>query len=485
MAFFGYNTVLTLGRTRFLSHLIHPACVPYFPSIAFHHLPDSHLNKTIMKNYGSKTFYLSHSGYKVPHVRTRIIQKLHTSTCWLQEVPGKHQLAQTSKKPQVSSLEPTKETGMKTKEAKRSLRQKIVDELKYYYNGFSLLWIDTKNAARMVWNLLHGQVLTRRERRRLLRTCADIFRLVPFMVFIFVPFMEFLLPVFLKLFPEMLPSTFESESKKEEKQKKTLAAKLEVAKFLQETITEMAWRNRAKLGDASTQFSSYIKQVQTGHKPSTAEIVRFSKLFEDQLTLEHLDRSQLVALCKLLELQSFGTNNLLRFQLLLQLKSIKTDDEAIAREGVNTLSVSELQAACRARGMRSLGLTEKQLRQALTEWQHLHLKENVPPSLLLLSRTFYLLDVKPKPVEIPLPRQTTDIPLESLTPPAPKENLVDGSPQPKGSKDEELRQVPPVTSPPITSSVTISLPKESIASAKQAAAAQKTVQNSKADSKGT
>ena len=65
----------------------------------------------------------------------------------------------------------------------------------------------------------------------------------------------------------------------------------------------------------------------TGHKPSTKEIVQFSKLFEDQLTLEHLDRPQLVALCKLLELQSFGTNNLLRFQLLMRLKSIKADDE--------------------------------------------------------------------------------------------------------------------------------------------------------------
>lgn len=231
-----------------------------------------------------------------------------------------------------------KEAGVTIKEGKRSYRQIIMDELKYYYNGFYLLWIDTKVAARMVWRLLHGQVLTRRERRRLLRTCADFFRLVPFMVFIIVPFMEFLLPVFLKLFPEMLPSTFESESKKEEKQRKKMAAKLELAKFLQETITEMAKRNRAQLGDASTQFSSYVKQVQTGHKPSTKEIVQFSKLFEDQLTLEHLDRPQLVALCKLLELQSFGTNNLLRFQLLMRLKSIKADDEVCPEAGSGRMS---------------------------------------------------------------------------------------------------------------------------------------------------
>lgn len=49
---------------------------------------------------------------------------------------------------------------------------------------------------------------------QLLRTCADLFRLVPFLVFVIVPFMEFLLPVFLKLFPQMLPSTFETESKR-------------------------------------------------------------------------------------------------------------------------------------------------------------------------------------------------------------------------------------------------------------------------------
>uniref|UniRef100_A0A8C0N7L1 Leucine zipper and EF-hand containing transmembrane protein 2 n=3 Tax=Canis lupus TaxID=9612 RepID=A0A8C0N7L1_CANLF len=441
MAFYSYKTILSIARTRFPSYFVHPTSSSYSPSFAYLHLPDSHLSKTYMKNYVSKKYsYPNQSGNKVLYLRTRIIQKLHTSTCWLQEVPGKPQLDQTPKKPQVTSPQPSKGTGTKIKEEKRSYRQRIMDELKYYYNGFYLLWIDTKVAARMVWRLLHGQVLTRRERRR------------------------------------------------EEKQKKKMAAKLELAKFLQETITEMARRNRAKLGDASIQFSSYVKQVQTGHKPSTKEIVRFSKLFEDQLTLEHLDRPQLVALCKLLELQSFGTNNLLRFQLLMKLKSIKADDEVIAREGVSALSVSELQAACRARGMRSLGLTEEQLRQQLTEWQDLHLKENVPPSLLLLSRTFYLIDVKPKPIEIPLSGESpiTDTPVESPTSPESKETLVDLAPPLKGTQDEKFIQLPPVPSSSITPTP-ISLPKGPITSAKEAtlqAKSQKIMQNSKASSKG-
>ncbi|XP_063475758.1 mitochondrial proton/calcium exchanger protein isoform X4 [Symphalangus syndactylus] len=230
---------------------------------------------------------------------------------------------------------------------KKSLGQRVLDELKHYYHGFRLLWIDTKIAARMLWRILNGHTLTRRERRQFLRICADLFRLVPFLVFVVVPFMEFLLPVAVKLFPNMLPSTFETQS---------------------------------------------LKIRETGERPSNEEIMRFSKLFEDELTLDNLTRPQLVALCKLLELQSIGTNNFLRFQLTMRLRSIKADDKLIAEEGVDSLNVKELQAACRARGMRALGVTEDRLRGQLKQWLDLHLHQEIPTSLLILSRAMYLPD---------------------------------------------------------------------------------------------
>jgi len=49
---------------------------------------------------------------------------------------------------------------------------------------------------------------------QLVRTVSDLFRLVPFSVFIIVPFMELLLPLVIKLFPGMLPSTFQSATDK-------------------------------------------------------------------------------------------------------------------------------------------------------------------------------------------------------------------------------------------------------------------------------
>ncbi|XP_059779736.1 mitochondrial proton/calcium exchanger protein isoform X2 [Balaenoptera ricei] len=276
---------------------------------------------------------------------------------------------------------------------RKPLGQRVLDELKHYYHGFRLLWIDTKIAARMLWRILHGHSLTRRERRQFLRICADLFRLVPFLVFVVVPFMEFLLPVAVKLFPNMLPSTFETQSIKEERLKKQLRVKLELAKFLQDTIEEMALKNKAAKGNATKDFSVFFQKIrETGERPSNEEIMRFSKLFEDELTLDNLTRLQLVALCKLLELQSMGTNNFLRFQLTMRLRSIKADDKLIAEEGVDSLNVKELQAACRARGMRALGVTEDRLRDQLKQWLELHLHQEVPTSLLVLSRAMYLPD---------------------------------------------------------------------------------------------
>ncbi|KAM4616599.1 LETM1 domain-containing protein LETM2, mitochondrial [Polymixia lowei] len=480
MAVFSPQVLFAVTRSRGSYFLSKRHSCSTLPCKAYLHIaPPSYLPCLYPPRHSRSTYLHCSRAHASCRARSSTIlaRSLHSSSVWLQDTKQDSTKASPASPQDVPSgakrdpaapsppSTPTPASPAATAAAvppvqeravvRKSLYQKVVDELKHYYNGFRLLGIDTNIAGRMVWRLLHGQVLTRRERRRLMRTCADLFRLVPFMVFIIVPFMEFLLPVFLKLFPEMLPSTFETESKKEEKQKKGLAAKLELAKFLQETIAEMARRNKAKAltEDETQRFSTYVQKVRhTGEQPSTKDIVKFSKLFEDELTLEHLERPQLVALCKLLELQPIGTNNLLRFQLMMQLRTIKADDEMIATEGVAAMSVSELQAACRSRGMRSLGLTTDQLRQQMQQWLDLHLKENVPPSLLLLSRAMYLTDLKPKaPVIPPVPK------LEKATPPpventeaakvsAPADMLADPALVIKDRPVEELRDKAPVVS---------------------------------------
>lgn len=48
---------------------------------------------------------------------------------------------------------------------KKSLRQKIIDEALHYYHGFRLLFIDIRVSMRLVWRVLNGKSLTRREHK--------------------------------------------------------------------------------------------------------------------------------------------------------------------------------------------------------------------------------------------------------------------------------------------------------------------------------
>ncbi|PPR84831.1 hypothetical protein GOBAR_AA35883 [Gossypium barbadense] len=242
----------------------------------------------------------------------------------------------------------------------RHWKDEFKSTMQHYWLGTKLLWADIRISSRLLVKLASGKGLSRRERQQLTRTTADIFRLVPFAVFIIVPFMEFLLPVFLKLFPNMLPSTFQDKMKEQEALKRRLNARIEYAKFLQDTVKEMAKEiQNSRSGDVkktAEDLAEFMNKVRTGAGVSNDEILGFAKLFNDELTLDNISR-------------------------------IKNDDKMIQAEGVESLSEAELRQACRERGLLGL-LSVEEMRQQLCDWLDLSLNHSVPSSLLILSRAF-------------------------------------------------------------------------------------------------
>jgi LETM1 and EF-hand domain-containing protein 1, mitochondrial len=203
--------------------------------------------------------------------------------------------------------------------------------------------------------------------------------------------MELLLPLAIKFFPGMLPSTFQSSSDEDKKIKQNLKVKIEMAKFLQKTLDDMTVQHKDHRSEAAKEFSEFFHRVRTsGDLASNEEIIKFSKLFEDEITLDSLSRQQLLALCRVLEANTLGTTSLLRFQLRMKIRSLAADDKMIQKEGIDALNLEELQSACRARGMRAFGISEERLKIQLQEWINLSLNEKVPPSLLLLSRALMM-----------------------------------------------------------------------------------------------
>ncbi|KAI0668528.1 LETM1-domain-containing protein [Trametes maxima] len=272
--------------------------------------------------------------------------------------------------------------------------KKVKHEVQHYWHGSKLLAAEVRISSRLQWKLLHGESLTRRERRQLKRTTQDLLRLIPFAVFVIVPFMELLIPVVLKVFPNALPSTFEDKFAAEEKQRKLLRVRLEMAKFLQETLRESGLKANAHIV-GSEAFKEFFRKVRsTGESPSAQDVVNVARLFDDDLTLDNLSRPQLVSTCRYMGINAFGTDNFLRGNIRARLLQLRRDDEAIAREGIDELSTTELQAACQSRGIRTTGVSPARLREELATWIDLHLRQRVSGVLLVLARAFQF-DKKP------------------------------------------------------------------------------------------
>lgn len=85
-----------------------------------------------------------------------------------------------------------------------------------------------------------------------------------------------------------------------------------------------------------------------------------------------------------------GNDNFLRFQLRLKIRNLKEDDQRILWEGIDSLTKMELREACQERGMRSTGLSKEAYKRNLQQWLDLSVNKDVPVSLLIMSRTFFL-----------------------------------------------------------------------------------------------
>ncbi len=97
---------------------------------------------------------------------------------------------------------------------------------------------------------------------QLQRTVQDLGRLIPFLPFVIVPFAELLLPVALKLFPNMLPSTYEGQSSKDAKAKRLRSTRKEVSEFLRTTLKETGLPISAENAQRK-EFTEFYRKVRT------------------------------------------------------------------------------------------------------------------------------------------------------------------------------------------------------------------------------
>ncbi|KAI5847196.1 LETM1-like protein-domain-containing protein [Morchella snyderi] len=276
----------------------------------------------------------------------------------------------------------------KKEEKKTTMWQKVKHGVQHFWDGTKLLGAEIKISSNLALKMAAGYELSRRERRQLERTVKDLGRLVPFSVFIIVPAGELFLPIALKIFPNLLPSTYEDQKAKDLKSSKLRSTRKDVSNFLRTTMREGGIQLSAKTRQRE-EFAQFFQKIRSsGESPSHEDVIKVCKIFRDDLTLDNLSRAQLVGMCRYMNLNTFGTDAILRYNIRHRMRQIKRDDRAISYEGVDSLSVPELQTACASRGIRTHGVSPGRLRDDLNTWLELRLKHGLPSTLLVLSNAF-------------------------------------------------------------------------------------------------
>jgi LETM1 and EF-hand domain-containing protein 1, mitochondrial len=121
---------------------------------------------------------------------------------------------------------------------------------------------------------------------------------------------------------------------------------------------------------------------------SRQQLLRVAKMFKDDLILDNAPRGTLIALAKYIALRPYGTDQILRYRIRHKMLKIKEDDRLIDEEGVDSLSLLELQQACASRGIHMHNATPGQMRQYLHEWLDMRLHEKIPSTLMILVNAY-------------------------------------------------------------------------------------------------
>jgi hypothetical protein len=134
----------------------------------------------------------------------------------------------------------------------------------------------------------------------------------------------------------------------------------------------------------------FLDRARKGEMIPPDVIIQYANYFQDDLTLDNMPRMQLINMCKYMSIPPYGSDSFLRFQLRHRIRQLKEDDQRILWEGIDSLTKMELREACQERGMRSTGLSKEAYKRSLQQWLDLSVNKNVPISLLIMSRTFFL-----------------------------------------------------------------------------------------------
>jgi len=266
-----------------------------------------------------------------------------------------------------------------------------------------LFGADVRASFFLMKRVVRGYPLKMRERNLLVRTTSDCLKLIPFSFFLIVPFAELALPFVLRVFPNMLPSTFFQQKYDNATLARKFKAKEEIAEFWQQVVhqrtKEILDSDDHQHADRAEELAEFQEKLLEGTEyPTLKEILRFSKLFQEELSLKNMTDKQVGALAKMLGLPQANSwwPGHLEVQLRHHITQLRREDRDYMWEGIDGLTSAELIEACKKRAIRFHEVSEEDMKRDLRRWLELSAStQRIPTALLLWIQSFYLRGAAP------------------------------------------------------------------------------------------
>jgi hypothetical protein len=271
----------------------------------------------------------------------------------------------------------------------------IVHFGKWVFTGVRLFSKNVGISYFLVKQVALGYNLSVRDRRLLVRTTADCFKVIPFSFFIIVPFAELALPIVLRFFPNLMPSTFFESKYDNATLARKLEAKQQMAAFWQNVVVQRTQQildaDDHQHANKAAELQAFQEKLMGGTNfPSVKEIKRFSTLFRQDISISTMSPEQLRAMAKMLGLQPMTLPVHNKLQLRHHVTSLRREDRDYLWEGIEGLTKPELIEACKKRAIRFHDVTDAEMRRELARWLEISMHKQIPTSLLLWIQSFYL-----------------------------------------------------------------------------------------------
>lgn len=265
----------------------------------------------------------------------------------------------------------------------------------WFITGCRLFRRNVRTSWALAKRVARGEQLSIRERQLMTKTTSDCLRIVPFSLFIIIPFAELLLPVALRFFPGLMPSTFFKSKYDDASLARRLQAKVQMAEFWQDVVMQrtqsIAKDENHVHADKAAELQAFQEKLLTGQKfPTVQEILRFNELFNAEMQISKMNTAQLQAMTKMLGLTPMTLPLHNQLQLRHHITSIRREDRDLLWEGVDGLTKDDLIEACHKRALRFHLVTESEMRAELTRWLEISRQPKISMQLLLWIQSFYL-----------------------------------------------------------------------------------------------